>query len=106
MKRARRLTAALVVIIGACSSSALSEAEAVDIARGAAPQSADYPIQVAEAGPASELVADTGMAEDVPGDRWVWYIVLGTGGYLSGGGTVIVIDYIDGRVYDVVDVIA
>jgi hypothetical protein len=95
----------VAILLGACSTNGLSKAEAVEIARQAAPQSADYPITVAEAGPASELVADTGFAEDVPGDRWIWYIVLDNGGALSGEGSIIVIDYVDGRVYDVVDII-
>lgn len=94
-------------MIGACSSSGLSEAEAVEIALAAAPQSDDYQVvQVAEAGPAGELVADYGLAEQVPRDRWVWHIVLGTDRTLGGEDAVtIVIDYIDGRVYEVVQII-
>jgi hypothetical protein len=100
----RPLNAVLIaILLSACSVFGLSKAEALAIAREAAPQSADYPVFVAEAGPASEWAADPRFPEDVPGDRWVWYVVLDTGA-LSGEGSIIVIDYIDGRVYDVVDI--
>jgi len=43
--------------------------------------------------------------EGVPGDRWVWYIVLSNLGPLSGEGTFVILDYVDGTIYEVVDVI-
>jgi hypothetical protein len=99
------MTAVLVALLLAACSVGLSKAEALEIAREAAPRSADFPVFVAKAGPAGELVGnDTRFAVDVPGDRWVWYVVLDTGA-LSGEGSMIVIDYLDGRVYEVVDIV-
>ena len=84
-------------------SAPLSRDAAVALARAAAPQSAQHPVTVAEAGPARDF-ASAGM-EGVPGDRWVWYIVLSNLGPLSGEGTFVILDYVDGTIYEVVDVI-
>ncbi|MBA2266194.1 MAG: hypothetical protein H0W17_07360 [Chloroflexi bacterium] len=61
---------------------------------------------MARAGPASELELE-GFANlaDVDGDRWVWYILLSDLGPLSGEGTIVILDFIDGRVYEAIDVI-
>lgn len=83
----------------------LSRDEAVEAARAAAPQSAHRPVAVAEAGPASDLVGSAGIAPDVPGDRWIWYIFLSDVGPLSGEGSIVILDFFDGRVYEVVNVI-
>ena len=72
-------------------------AEAIEVARAAAPQSADRAVLVAEAKPARDL-NDSGLASGVAADRWIWYIYLSDGGTLSGEGSMVVIDYLDGRV--------
>jgi len=77
----------------------------VEVARAAAPQAAHKPVVSAEAGPLSEVVPSAEVA-DVPDDRWVWYIFLFDGGPLSGQGTFVILDYFDGRVYEVVDIIS
>ena len=81
--------------------SGLSEDEAVELARAAAPQSAHFPVTVAKAGPASAF----SPFHDIAGDRWVWYILLSDLGPLSGEGTMVFLDFVDGRVYEVIDVI-
>lgn len=45
------------------------------------------------------------MAESVPEGRWVWYIVLSRSQPLAGESPIIVLDYLDGHVYQVIDAI-
>lgn len=77
----------------------LSERAAVELARVAAPQSAEFPATVALAGPGHNFLD----RPDVPRDRWVWYILLSDLGLLGGSGTMVFLDYVDGRVYEVIN---
>ena len=79
------MTAVLVTVLLAACSVGLSKAEALEIAREAAPQSADFPVFLAEAGPGELVGNDTRFAVDVPEDRWVWYVVLDTGALAAKG---------------------
>lgn len=85
----------------------LTEEAAAAAARAAAPQSAAWPVVVAKAGPAGELLYSEGgyqIAPGLPHDRWVWVIILGDSSQaLDGEGSIVVIDFLDGTVYEVVD---
>ena len=90
------------------AANALSRDEAIAAAREAAPQASDYPEVVrVEAGPFEDMGVESLEYELRPeADRWVWVIILCEGcGPLSGEGTVVVLDYLDGRVYAVQDFI-
>jgi hypothetical protein len=88
----------------AAPTTGLTQEQAITVARVAAPQSADRSVRRAEAGPAGELVEPQvyEFSSDIPSDRWVWVIILATQGE---GGSSVVIDFLDGRVYGVVNVI-
>jgi hypothetical protein len=85
----------------------MTEELAVAAARAAAPQAAEYPVIVAKAGSAEELLYAEGgyqIAPGLPRDRWVWVVILGdTRGPLDADGSIVVIDFIDGTIYEVVD---
>ena len=90
------------------AANALSRDEAIAAARVAAPQASAYPEVIrAEAGPFEDMgVASLEYELRPEADRWVWVIILCEGcGPLSGEGTVVVLDYLDGRVYAVQDFI-
>ena len=79
----------------------------MEIARAAAPQSADRPVVRADAGPAGEL-PETDHFDLTPApapDRWVWIVILASGPSLGEEGSIVVIDFLDGGVYGVVDII-
>lgn len=83
-----------------------TQEQAVAAARAAAPQSADRRIISAKAGPLGELLAPGtyDFSSAIPSDRWVWVINLGSGQPLGEGqGSIVVIDFLDGRVYGVID---
>ena len=85
----------------------LTQEQAIGIARSAAPQASMWPMLVSTAGTAAELLHPEGgyrVAQGLAHDRWVWVVVLGNAGTgLDGAGVIVVIDYIDGTVYEVVD---
>jgi hypothetical protein len=87
----------------------LTREEAVVIARDAAPQAAGRPVTFAEAGPSVDLLPPGApeverLISAIPADRWIWVITFSSGdGPLGGESSVVVIDYLDGRVYGVVD---
>jgi hypothetical protein len=86
-------------------SGGMSRDEAVDIAREAVPQADGWDVLAAEAGPVNrfDYLAGQAFISAVPADRWVWVIDLGSGPPLGAEGSWVVIDYLDGRVYGVVD---
>jgi len=81
----------------------LSRSEAIALARAAAPQSASFPVTMAQAGPGHNF----GFAHrpGLPRDRWVWYILLSDLGPLSGTASMVFLDYVDGQVYEVINLI-
>lgn len=80
----------------------LTLAQAVDLARAAAPESAAFPAAVAEAGPSGNLIdPQVGDFEHPAADHWIWYISLASGPPWEG--SIVVIDYFDGRVYGVIN---
>ena len=84
----------------------LTEDVAVAAARAASPQSADRPVVSARAGAFNELLQPPEAYEfsaDLPPERWVWVVVLASGDQLDAQGTIVVIDYLDGRIYGVMD---
>lgn len=85
----------------------LTEEEAIAVARAAAPHAADFPVTRAEAGLASELVHEPAL--DLPTlpapERLVWVIVLAGGPTQNQEISVVVIDFLDGHVYGVLDLI-
>jgi hypothetical protein len=86
----------------------LTRADAIELAREAAPHAAAYPeVTVAERGPFGQLEGFDRMLDDEPpADRWVWQITLCEGcGPLSGRSTTVILDYLDGRIYGVIDMI-
>ncbi len=89
------------------ASTALTEAEAILAARAAAPQAAEWPVLVAKSGTAQELLFDEGgyqVARDVPPDRLIWVVVLGESrGTYDAEGTIVVLDFVSGEVYESVD---
>lgn len=100
-------TATLLPSAPASASTALTEAEAILVARAAAPQAADWPVLVAKSGTAQELLFDEGgyqVARDVPPDRLIWVVVLGESrGTYDAEGTIVVLDFVSGEVYESVD---
>jgi len=114
----------LVVVLAACGSPTepsltpsdaspeavpLTRAEAVAIAHDAAPQ-AGRRVTFAEAGPRVDLLAPSGPESEriiaaIPDDRWIWVISL-TSDPHGAEWSVVVIDYLDGRVYGVMGWIA
>jgi hypothetical protein len=95
------------VAAGSSAPGGLTEERAVAVARAAAPQAALWPMLVSTAGTAAKLLHPEGgyrVAQGHAHDRWVWVVVLGNAGTgLDGAGVIVVIDYIDGTVYEVVD---
>lgn len=89
------------------SAPGLTEEEAIAVARAAAPHAADFPVTRAEAGLASELVHEPAL--DLPTlptpERLVWVIVLAGGPTQNQEISVVVIDFRDGQVYGVLDLI-
>ena len=87
----------------AAPSGGLTRTEAIEAARRAAPHAADYAeVTVASTGPfGTEFGLEFFDYSERPADnRWVWVIRLCDGcGPLSGQSTLVVLDYIDGRVY-------
>jgi hypothetical protein len=86
----------------------LTREEAIAVAREAAPQAADYPEVIrADAGPfGTQLVDSLEYTERPAPDRWVWVIMLCDGcGPLAGHSTLVILDYLDGRIYLVADFI-
>ena len=86
----------------------LTRTEAIEAARRAAPHAADYPEVIrADAGPFGTEAMGFESLEDIerPADsRWVWVIMLCEGcGPLSGQGTFVILDYLDGRVYGIIN---
>jgi len=81
----------------------LSRSEAIALARAAAPQSASFPVTMAQAGPGHNF----GFAHrpGVPRDRWVWYILLSDLGPLSGTGSMVFLDFVDGQIYEVINLL-
>jgi hypothetical protein len=84
------------------TSTGRTEEQAVAAARGAAPQSADREVRRVETGPSGELLEREvyEFSSEIPSDRWVWVIILASQGQ---GGSSVVIDFLDGRVYGVVN---
>jgi hypothetical protein len=83
----------------------LSEAEAVIAARAAAPDSATQPVVAANAGPANEQLKPLSSYETsshVEPDHWIWVVVTDSGGDLNGVGTIVVLDFFTGEVYEVI----
>ncbi len=93
----------------ATPSGGLTMGQAIAAARASAPQSAELPVTVAKAGPAGELLDSPEgyhAAPGLPHDRWVWVVVLfDNSAPLSGRGSIVVIDFVNGAVYDVMNVI-
>ena len=88
------------------TSAGLTEDQAVIAAREAAPQSGDLEVSSAKVGTFEELLGPPETFGDIPpgipGDRMVWVIVLGGNGPEQGG-SIVVIDFLDGRLYKVWD---
>ena len=83
----------------------LSEVEAVIAARAAAPDSATQPVVAANAGPANEQLKPLSSYETsshVEPDHWIWVVVTDSGGDLNGVGTIVVLDFFTGEVYEVI----
>lgn len=81
----------------------ITMAEAVAIARDAAPQAETYQVVAARAGP-YKVIGDIFVNVDLAGDRWVWLITFSDGGPpLGAEGTFVLVDYIDGTVHAIQD---
>jgi hypothetical protein len=86
-------------------SDGISRDDAVDAARDVVPEAAEWDVIAVEAGPVGqfEYLVSQPFISEVPADRWVWVIDLGHGPSLGAEGSWVVIDYLDGRVYGVID---
>ena len=97
----------LMPSVAASAQAALTESEAISAARAAVPQAAEWPVLVAKSGTAQELLFDEGgyqIAYDLPGDRLIWVVVLGESrGTYDAEGTIVVLDFVTGAVYETVD---
>jgi hypothetical protein len=88
------------------SGTGISRDAAIAAAREAVPRSATWEVRVANFGTAGDLLYAEGgyqIARGLPGDRQVWVVVLGTGSGFEAEGSIVVIDYLDGTIYEVVD---
>lgn len=85
---------------------ALSQGQAVDAARAAVPQASEWDVISIEAGPAGRLL-EPAQAYPMPSfpaaDRWVWIVDLGSGQPVADHGAVVVLDYLTGGVYSVIE---
>jgi len=84
----------------------LTKDQAVLVARAATPRSADWSVLSAKAGRVDELLVPEAAFPISPfpsRDRWVWVIDLGAGPAVGGQGSIVVLDYIDGHVYAVLN---
>jgi len=82
--------------------SGLTELEAIAAARAAAPHAADRRVVSAKAGPVGQLmrpIEEYEFSSPLEPDRWVWVIAIVSGDGWDGEATLVVIDYLDGRVY-------
>jgi len=82
----------------------ISRTDAVDAALGALPDAGEWEVLIAEAGPLGQVVPtweDYEWAGDVTADRWVWRVFLARGDR----GAEVVVDFVDGSVYGVIDLI-
>ena len=86
-------------------SGGISRDEAEDAARDVVPKADGWDVIAADAGPIGQFDYLDGQAftSEIPADRWVWVIDLGGGPPLGAEGSWVVIDYLDGRVYGIVD---
>lgn len=90
--------------VAAIDGAGLTRGEAIDVAHTEAPQTVDREVLVAESGPLAEVWED-GMLRDwaqaLPRDQLVWYL------YFQDAelGTIVVLDYQSGIVYEVIDLI-
>jgi len=85
---------------------ALTQELAIATARAAAPHAATGRVLVAKAGSAGDLLYAEGgyqIAQGLPQDRWVWVVILATGSGFGAEGSIVVMDFLDGTVYEVVD---
>lgn len=84
----------------------LTEVDAIATARATSPEAAGWPVLVAKAGSAQELPYDEGgyqVAPGLRGDQLVWVVILGDRrDTLDAEGTLVVIDFLTGEVYEVV----
>ncbi len=88
----------------AASNTGLSEAEAIEIARIAAPAFADGDVRNTQAGPLEEVfppMREFDWSRDLPPDRWVWTVFLVTESPTDENGAIVTLDYFDGTVYEV-----
>ena len=90
--------------VAAIGSTGLTRAEAVEVANAEAPQTIDLELRVAKAGPLVEVWEDGTIqewAQALPHDQPVWYLFFRDED--DGHGTIVVLDYESGAVYEVAD---
>lgn len=84
----------------------LSEADAIAIARGAAPHAADWPVRVAKAGELATVFTpmnEFDWSRDLDPSAWIWQVSLGVGEALDSQGTHVFLDFETGEVLAVMN---
>lgn len=81
-------------------STGLSEADAITIARGAAPHAENWPVRVAKAGELASVFTpmEFDWSRDLDPSAWIWQISLGVGAALDSQGTHVFLDFETGEV--------